>query len=70
MKSVVITGATGTIGMALINKCIKQETEVLTLVNPASSRLDRIPESHLVKASEAFSPSNSSFGHVSRRKLP
>lgn len=49
MKSVVITGATGTIGMALINKCIEQGTKVVTLVNPASSRLDRIPDSPLVK---------------------
>ncbi|MBO4904678.1 MAG: NAD(P)-dependent oxidoreductase [Lachnospiraceae bacterium] len=49
MKSVVITGATGTIGMALINKCIEQGIEVIALVNPESRRLARIPDSPLVK---------------------
>ena len=49
MKTVIITGATGTIGMALIGKCIEQGTKVIALVNPASKRLDRIPDNSLVK---------------------
>lgn len=49
MKTVIITGATGTIGMALIDKCIEQGTEVIALVNPASNRLDRIPDNRLVR---------------------
>lgn len=49
MKKVIITGATGTIGMALINKCIEQGIEVIALVNPNSRRLERIPSSRLVK---------------------
>lgn len=49
MKRVVITGATGTIGMALIRKCIEQGTEVIALVNPDSSRVNRIPDNDLVK---------------------
>lgn len=45
----VISGATGTIGIALINECIEQNTEVIVLANPASKRLDRIPKSELVR---------------------
>lgn len=43
MKRVVITGATGVVGMALINKCIESGIEAVVLVNPESHRLDRIP---------------------------
>ena len=41
---VVITGATGTIGMALIRKCIEDGNEAVLLVNPQSARLGRIPD--------------------------
>lgn len=44
----VITGATGVIGMALINKCIDENHPVTVLVNPNSNRLDRIPNHPLV----------------------
>ncbi len=43
MKRIVITGATGTIGMALVRKCIEQGIEAVLLVNPDSRRLSRIP---------------------------
>lgn len=43
MDRMIITGATGTIGMALINKCIDCGTDVVALVNPDSTRLGRIP---------------------------
>ena len=49
MRRVIVTGATGTIGMALISKCIQSKTEVVALVNPGSSRLDRIPNDPLVR---------------------
>ncbi len=49
MRRVVITGATGVVGMALINKCIEHGIEAVVLVNPNSSRLDRIPSDPLVK---------------------
>lgn len=43
MKNVIITGATGVIGMALIDKCIEEGTRVTVLANPTSNRLSRIP---------------------------
>lgn len=49
MKRVAITGATGVVGMALINKCIENGMEVVVLVNPESRRLDRIPEDSHVR---------------------
>ena len=49
MKRVVITGATGVIGMALIRKCIESGIETTLFVNPDSSRLGRIPSNPLVK---------------------
>lgn len=49
MNRVVITGATGVVGMALINKCIESGIEAVVLVNPESRRLDRIPEDPLVR---------------------
>lgn len=48
MKNVIITGATGVIGMALIRKCIEEDVKVTILANPDSKRLDRIPnDSHV-----------------------
>ena len=49
MRRVVITGATGVVGMALINKCIELGIEAVVLVNPNSTRLGRIPSDPLVK---------------------
>ena len=49
MKRVVITGATGVVGMALIRKCIESGTEAVVLVNPDSKRVGRIPDDPLVK---------------------
>ena len=48
MKNHIITGATGVIGMALINKCIEDNHPVTVIVNPDSNRLDRIPVHPLV----------------------
>lgn len=49
MKKVVITGATGAIGTAVVNKMIKENVEVLVLCRENSKRNDRIPKHDLVK---------------------
>lgn len=49
VNSVVITGATGTIGMALVRKCIETGTKAFVLVNPDSKRIGRIPADPLIK---------------------
>ena len=48
MHRVVITGATGVVGMALIGKCVELGIEAVVLVNPNSTRLERIPSDPLV----------------------
>lgn len=48
MKRIAITGATGAIGLALIDKCIEQGTEVYVFVRRDSGRIERIPEHPLV----------------------
>ena len=49
MKTVAISGATGAIGIALINKCIEQGVEVYAYSRPGSLRRDNIPKDPLVK---------------------
>ena len=49
MKRAVITGPTGSIGIALINELVANGIEVLAVVRPGSRRADRIKESSLVK---------------------
>ena len=49
MKTVAISGATGAIGIALINKCIEEGVEVYAYVRPDSGRRDNIPKDPLVK---------------------
>lgn len=48
MKRVIITGATGVVGMAIVRKCIEKGIEEVLLVNPDSPRLARIPDDPLV----------------------
>jgi nucleoside-diphosphate-sugar epimerase len=48
MKSIVLTGATSMIGIALIKQCIQNNIAVLALVRPRSSRINRMPNSDLV----------------------
>lgn len=45
---VVITGPTGAIGMALIQKCIEERTPVLAICHPGSKRIANIPVSPYV----------------------
>lgn len=49
MRTVAISGATGAIGIALINKCIEQGVNVYAYVRPESERRDNIPGNPLVK---------------------
>ena len=53
MKRVAITGATSMIGVALIEECIKHDTEVLAIIRKDSTRLSRLPKSSLVSVIEA-----------------
>lgn len=48
MKKAVITGATGAVGTALVNKLIQENVEVLVLVR-RNGRVDKIPQHPLVK---------------------
>lgn len=52
MRRVIITGPTGAIGMALIRKCIEEETEVTAVCHRGSGRIARIPVSDRVKVVE------------------
>lgn len=52
MNHIIITGPTGAIGMALINKCIKEKTYVTAICHKGSSRIDRIPKSEYVNVIE------------------
>lgn len=52
MKRIIITGPTGAIGMALIQKCIEMGTEVTAVCRRGSARIARIPVSDRVKVVE------------------
>lgn len=49
MKKIVVTGATSMVGVALIKECIQNNVEVLAIVRKQSNRLDRLPDSKLIK---------------------
>lgn len=53
MTGAVISGPTGAIGMALIEKCIKENTRVLAICHKGSSRIKNIPRSSLIQVVEA-----------------
>lgn len=48
MKKIVLTGPTGSIGVALIEYCIKEEVEVYAICRKNSGRLGNIPKNPLV----------------------
>lgn len=52
IKKIVITGATSSLGIALIDECIKQNIEVLAICNRNSKNLQRIPQHALVTVTE------------------
>lgn len=49
MRKIIITGATGAIGMALIQKCIEEGIEVLALCHRNSARVKQLPNNPLIK---------------------
>lgn len=49
MKRAIITGATGTVGMALIEKFLIENIEMLIICREGSARNNRIPDSPLIK---------------------
>ncbi len=52
-KKIVITGPTGTIGMALIKRCVKEKIHVVAVCHKKSSRIEQIPQNpyvHVVRA--------------------
>ena len=51
-KRTIITGPTGAVGMALIQKCIEEKTEVLALCHKGSKRIADIPKNPLVTVKE------------------
>ncbi len=52
MKKAIITGPTGTIGMALINELVNNGVEVVAVVRPNSTRSSRIVENSKIKKVE------------------
>lgn len=52
MERIMITGPTGAIGIALIQYCIEQHTEVLAICRRNSERIYRIPRHPLVRVLE------------------
>lgn len=53
MKRVILSGATGAVGMALIEKCIQEQIEVLVLYRKGSARAAQLPVHPLVQRMEA-----------------
>ncbi|MCR5501417.1 MAG: NAD-dependent epimerase/dehydratase family protein [Lachnospiraceae bacterium] len=52
MKSIILTGATSMLGIALTEKCIRENVRVLAVINPDSGRKNRVPDHELVKKAE------------------
>ena len=63
MKTVAISGPTGAIGVALINKCIQENVRVIAFVRPGSRRRSNIPVSPLVRITDY---DLSEFGKMAR----
>lgn len=49
MKKAVVTGCTGMIGLALINRLLDNDYEVLALAHSSSKKIDRIPQNDRLK---------------------
>ena len=49
MKKAVITGSTGSVGRAIIDKLVSENVEVTVLYHRGSKRIDGIPSNELVK---------------------
>ncbi len=63
IESMIITGATSSLGTALIDRCIAEGTRVLALVHPGSKKVDRITKHELVTIMECGLEDMSRFTH-------
>lgn len=68
MKKAVITGATGSVGRAIIDKLVQENVEVTVLYHDGSKRIDSVPTNRLVKKIQCsldemkdFTPSENDF---------
>lgn len=68
MKKAVITGATGSVGRAIIDKLVQENVEVTVLYHDGSKRIDSVPTNRLVKKIRCsldemkdFTPSGNDF---------
>lgn len=52
MKKVIITGATGMIGIALINYLLEKDIKILAISRKNSARINNLPQSNSVKIVE------------------
>lgn len=68
MNRIVITGATGAIGMALIQKCIESSVQAVIFVNPDSKRKNRIPQNPLLNVVECGLSEMSTFDATKLRE--
>ena len=48
MKSAIVNGSLGTIGLALINQLLKRKTRVYAVALPGDPRIERIPKDAVV----------------------
>lgn len=49
LRKIVLTGATSSIGVAIIKECIKNDIEVVAFIHPGSKNINKIPKHKLVK---------------------
>lgn len=59
--TIAITGATSMLGVATIKRCIKNNISILAFVRKNSSRINRLPESTLVRIVECDLPEMTDF---------
>ncbi len=52
LKRIIVTGASGPLGVVLIEECIKRNIKVAAIVRPGSNKIKDIPKSDLVKIYE------------------
>ena len=52
MKKIILTGATGMIGVAILNECAVRGIEAAAVIRPDSDRRKRIPDSKFIKVVE------------------
>ena len=64
MNKAIITGATGMIGVALINLLLKEDYEIIAIVRPNSKKISNIPISENVKIIECDLSNISSLSNM------